>query len=85
MRSLKLKRGAYREAFRDDAGKVVLADLERFCHARKTIHVEGDTHGTAQLEGRRQVWLRVQAFLGLSEDDIDALQRRAQLLEGDDE
>ena len=45
----------------------VLADLERFCHANSTTHVEGDSHGTAQLEGRRQVWLRIQGYRALNE------------------
>ena len=48
----------------------VLADLERFCHANSTTHVEGDSHGTAQLEGRRQVWLRIQGYRNLSDAEI---------------
>jgi hypothetical protein len=41
----------------------VLEDLRHFCSADDTVHVPGDTHGTAQLEGRRQVWLRIQSHL----------------------
>lgn len=43
----------------------------------------GDTHGSAQLEGRRQVWMRIQGFLRMTEDDINALADRAQMTEGD--
>lgn len=71
---------AYRALFSpgdDDAmnGPVgeVLEDLERFCSAKDTTFVPGDTHGTAQLEGRRQVWLRIQAYLELDLSDTQRL------------
>lgn len=56
---------AYREAFDGERAKTVLDDLARFCHANSTTHVEGDSHGTSQLEGRRQVWLRIQGYRDL--------------------
>lgn len=58
-----------------------MADLQGFCHARSTTHVEGDPCGTAQLEGRRQVWLRIQEALRLTEEDIEAVVSRARLYE----
>ena len=58
---------AYRETVSGERASEVLADLERFCHANSTTHVEGDSHGTAQLEGRRQVWLRIQGYRALNE------------------
>ena len=58
---------AYRETFGGERASEVLADLERFCHANSTTHVEGDSHGTSQLEGRRQVWLRIQGYRDLTE------------------
>ena len=61
---------AYKQTFGgEDAGKV-LEDLERFCHANSTTHVEGDSHGTAQLEGRRQVWLRIHGYRNLSDAEV---------------
>ncbi len=77
LRNLLVRRDAYRQAFTGPRGRVVLADLERFCHARTTTHVVGDTHGSAQLEGRRQVWLRIQAMLRLDEEDIEVIAREA--------
>ena len=61
---------AYRQTFDGADSEVVLADLERFCHSNTTTHVEGDSHGTAQLEGRRQVWLRIQGYRNLSDSQI---------------
>ncbi len=42
---------------------LVLWDLQRVCHAFDTTFVQGDTHGSAQLEGRRQVFLRILQYL----------------------
>lgn len=80
---LKRKSASYQAAFEGRAGAVVLADLSRFCHANSTVHVEGDTHGTAQLEGRRQVWLRIKGLLRLSEEEIDAIAEQAIDQEGE--
>lgn len=59
------KAQAYKETFDGERAKAVLDDLARFCHANSTTHVEGDSHGTSQLEGRRQVWLRIQGYRDL--------------------
>ena len=56
---------------------IVLADLAKFCHAQDTTHVVGDSHGSAQLEGRRQVWLRIQSYLGLTDEQINRLNEQA--------
>ena len=61
---------AYKQAFEGEHAEKGLEDLGRFCHANATTHVEGDSHGTAQLEGRRQVWLRIQGYRDLSEAQI---------------
>ncbi len=55
------------------SGKVILQDLATFCHAYRTVHVIGDTHGTAQLEGRRQVWLRIQEALRLTDEKLQEI------------
>lgn len=71
------RRSAYREVFRGAAVDVVLADLARFCHAQSTTHVVGDTHGSAQLEGRRQVWLRIRGYLALEDEQLEQLTLQA--------
>jgi hypothetical protein len=68
LRDALLARGqAYKEIFDGERAKTVLDDLARFCHANSTTHVEGDSHGTSQLEGRRQVWLRIQGYRDLAQ------------------
>ena len=59
------KAQAYKSVFSGEHARTVLDDLGRFCHANSTTHVEGDSHGTAQLEGRRQVYLRIQGYRDL--------------------
>ena len=60
---------AYRVAFGSPAGQQVLADLAPFCRAAETcFHADPRIH--AALEGRREVWLRIQNFVHLTEDDI---------------
>ena len=58
---------AYSDTFDGERAAEVLDDLARFCHANSTTHVEGDSHGTSQLEGRPQVWLRIQGYRDLTE------------------
>lgn len=79
-------RAYYRAVFEQRTGKdgalstpcaVVLADLARFCHAQDTTHVVGDPQGSAQLEGRRQVWLRIQGHLRLTDEQVNRLQEQA--------
>ncbi len=69
---------AYKRTFGGQPADEVLADLRRFCHADTTTHVVGDTHGSAQLEGRRQVWLRIQMNLNASEAEVSAMVAAAQ-------
>lgn len=47
----------------------VLMDLAKFCRAyQSTFHPDPRVH--AVLEGRREVWLRIQEHLQLSTDEI---------------
>ena len=47
----------------------VLRDLAKFCRAHTTaFHPDARVH--AVLEGRREVWLRIQQHLQLTEDEI---------------
>tara|TARA_B100000809_G_scaffold260702_1_gene308141 strand:+ start:639 stop:887 length:249 start_codon:yes stop_codon:yes gene_type:complete len=79
VRDLLIERSqAYKQTFDGELGGKVMADLERFCHANTTTHVVGDSHGTAQLEGRRQVWLRIQGYISLNEGDIGEMVETAE-------
>jgi hypothetical protein len=55
------------------ASATVLGDLARFCRADEPTWSEDARHH-ARLEGRREVWLRIQAELKLPIEDL--LQRR---------
>jgi hypothetical protein len=47
----------------------VLEDLAKFCRAHETTF-NPDSRLNAVLEGRREVWLRIQNYLELSLDEI---------------
>jgi len=60
---------AYRSVFDGPKGDIVTADLARFCRAvESTGHP--DPHMAARLDGRREVFLRIQQHLQLSQDDL---------------
>ena len=70
---------AYRRTFNPESrdAQVVLADMARFCRAdRSTAHV--DSHVAARLDGRREVWLRVQQHLNLTTGELYRLYGGAQ-------
>lgn len=54
------------------AGERVLEDLARFCRANETCFHE-DPRLHAVLEGRREVWLRIQRHLDLSTEQLFSL------------
>jgi hypothetical protein len=55
--------------------KIVLKDLAKFCHADDTaFHPDPRVH--AVLEGRREVWLRIQKYLKLTPDQLWDLYRK---------
>lgn len=65
------RRSSYLRTFspNDRDSQAVLADLAKFCRANEpTFSPDERTH--ALLEGRREVWLRIQRHLNLSEDDL---------------
>ena len=60
---------AYKLAFGSPAGQEVLADLARFCRANETtFHTDPRLH--ASLEGRREVWLRIQQHLNMTAHEV---------------
>ena len=76
LRRLRRRRGAYRALFGPNPEglltpeqEIVLADLKRFCHADSSCF-DVDPRAHAMREGRREVWLRIQAFLQLTDRQI---------------
>jgi hypothetical protein len=72
------RRRAYQHIFpKDDpAVQEVLTDLAKFCRAHAgTSSAKGD-RASAVLDGRREVWLRIQHHLQLSEEELWALYSR---------
>lgn len=61
---------AYQLAFGTSAGEAVLRDLAPFCRAKETCMVPGKADLTNVLEGRREVFLRIQDYLELSVDEL---------------
>lgn len=61
----------------------VLKDLARFCRAHQTtFHPDPRFH--AVLEGRREVWLKIEQYLQLSTEEIYELHKVKELIpEGD--
>lgn len=73
---------AYKRCFLDENGEltpdaeIVLADLKVFCRADRSSFMKGDPNGTALLEGRREVWLRMNSFLRLDLSEIYNLKEK---------
>ena len=68
------RRNAYRRLFNLDNRDVqfVLEDLAKFCRAHEsTFHPDERTH--ALLEGRREVFNRIQQHLNLTEEELWSL------------
>jgi len=61
---LRQRKTAYQTFFESPGGKELLADLAKFCRAHdSTFHQ--DPRIAAALDGRREVWLRIQHHLNL--------------------
>ncbi len=66
------RKRVYQLVFAAPAVHDVMIDLARFCRANETCFHE-DPRKHAVLEGRREVWLRIQNHLGLSPEQLMAL------------
>lgn len=67
--NLEDRRGAYRQVFAGPVAEIVLRDLAVFCRAEEsTFNADARLH--AMLEGRREVWLRIQEYLKLSSEQL---------------
>ena len=69
---LRGRKSAYMKVFSrtDLASQMVLRDLYIFCRANESCMIPGDDHRTFALEGRREVWLRIQQHIGLSPEEL---------------
>lgn len=63
------RRTAYVKTFETPFAEEVLADLAKFCRANEsTFHPDARVHAVA--EGRREVWLRIQQHLQMSDEEL---------------
>jgi len=63
------RKQAYKRTFGTESGAKVLKDLAKFCRAHEsTFHEDPRVHGV--LEGRREVWLRIQTNMQLSDEEM---------------
>ncbi|MDE2103150.1 MAG: hypothetical protein KGL39_38245 [Patescibacteria group bacterium] len=60
---------AYKRTFNTTSGREVLQDLAKFCRAYESTF-SADERAHVLIEGRREVWLRIQAHLNLTEEEI---------------
>lgn len=66
---LERRRQAYVSVFDTPNGEVVIADLARFCRASESTF-DPDPRIAANLDGRREVFLRVQEHIQLSQEQL---------------
>lgn len=68
---------AYTQVFGNKKDKyqvLVLKDLARFCRAYETTY-DADPRKHAALEGRKEVWLRIQSYLQLDSEELFELHK----------
>ena len=65
------RKRAYVQVFKDEdvAVDAVMKDLEKFCRANETTFSKDDRIH-ALLEGRREVFLRIQSYVNLTPDEL---------------
>lgn len=69
---LRTRKRNYQLALTSPAGQAVLIDLARFCRAGEScFHADPRLH--AVLEGRREVWLRIEHHLRLNSEQLHAI------------
>jgi len=66
------RKRAFRIVFGGPSGQMVLQDLLIFCRATETCF-DPDPRKHAVLEGRREVWLRIQQHLNLTQEQLYTL------------
>lgn len=68
------RQAAYLDTFAGPRAETVLQDIANFCRACKTIYTS-EERASWILEGRRQVWMRIQDQLRLTQDELWRLYR----------
>jgi hypothetical protein len=66
---LRQLKAAYQVALSAASGELVLRDMAKFCRANASCF-DDDPRVHAALEGRREVWLRINDFLTLSPEEL---------------
>lgn len=69
LRLVRERKQAYQFTFSRIGSQDVLIDLARFCRANRSCF-DPDPHKAALLEGRREVWLRIQEHLNLTAEEL---------------
>lgn len=59
----------YRRLLNTDDGKLFLRDMAKFCRAHQST-AHADATVAARLDGRREVWLRIQHHLQLDDETL---------------
>jgi hypothetical protein len=79
-RFLTNRKAAYCRVFNQEENdaRVVLADLAQFCRAHSSTY-HPDVTQAGRLDGRREVWLRIEQHLQLTPDELYALYGGRQL------
>lgn len=67
--ALMARRHQYQLTFRAPPAATVLKDLARFCRAHESTGSK-DALIAARLDGRREVWLRIQQHLNMNPDQL---------------
>lgn len=70
---MKRRKHSYQMFKQMEEGQVFLRDLSKFCRANETCVIPGDRDKTLVLEGRREVWLRIQNHFGLTPEELMVL------------
>lgn len=66
---IRSRKQSYQLVANQPAGQAVLADLAKFCFAYETTF-DADARVDARKQGRRDVWLRIQSHLKLTDDEL---------------
>lgn len=79
----RVRKRCYQQTFTTMAGQETFKDLATFCRARETCVVPGDTYMTGVLEGRREVFLRIQEHMMLTPEQLMTLYTGGNIKAGD--
>lgn len=72
---LSTRKSAYQTTLSGPIAEIVLQDLAQFCRAHESTFA-ADERTAGRLDGRREVWLRIQHHLQLTDDELWDLYRK---------